>query len=140
MRAFVVAIIVFGFTLVISILVVFSYGMSDNQTLPPSTAARKTFTIGTLIALAIVASHWLRPYGPETLPLAMGVETPQQPHGGDSRPQRISIQDSGRVCRQTGSRRFPQNTYKGGRLPTNERQLDHRCPENGKPHPDVRSG
>jgi Ni/Fe-hydrogenase subunit HybB-like protein len=59
MRAFIVAIIVFGLTLVISILVVFRYGLSDNQTLPPSTAAKTTFTIGTLIALAIAASHWL---------------------------------------------------------------------------------
>ena len=35
------------------------YGLSDNQTLPPSTAAQKTSTIGTLIAIAIAASHWL---------------------------------------------------------------------------------
>jgi hypothetical protein len=40
MWAFIVAIIVFGLTLVISILVVFRYGMSDNQSLPPSTAAK----------------------------------------------------------------------------------------------------
>jgi Ni/Fe-hydrogenase subunit HybB-like protein len=59
MWAFIVAIIVFGLTLVISTLVLFSYGMSDNQSLPPSTAAQKTFTIGTLIAIAIAASHWL---------------------------------------------------------------------------------
>jgi hypothetical protein len=43
----------------LSILVAFRYGLSDNQTLPPSTAAQKTFTIGTLIAIAIAASHWL---------------------------------------------------------------------------------
>ena len=61
MRAFIVAIIVFGLTLGISILVLFRYGMSDNQTLPPSTAAKTTFTVGTLIALAIAASHWLLP-------------------------------------------------------------------------------
>ena len=59
MWAFIVAIIVFGLTNVISILVLFRYGMSDNQSLPPSTAAETTFTVGTLIALAIAASHWL---------------------------------------------------------------------------------
>jgi hypothetical protein len=59
MWAFVVAIIVFGLTHVISVLVLFRYGMSDNQSLPPSTAAKTTFTVGTLIALAIAASHWL---------------------------------------------------------------------------------
>jgi hypothetical protein len=63
MRAFLVAIIVFGLTLVISILVVFRYGMSDNQTLPPSTAAKTTFIVGTLIAFAIAASHWLPQLG-----------------------------------------------------------------------------
>jgi len=35
--------------------------MSDNQSLPPSTAAKTTFTVGTLIAFAIAASHWLLP-------------------------------------------------------------------------------
>ena len=59
MRAFIVVIIVFGLTLGISILVVFRFGLSDNQTLPPSTAAETTFTVGTLIAFAIAASHWL---------------------------------------------------------------------------------
>jgi hypothetical protein len=112
MWAFIAAIIVFVLTQVISILVLFSYGMSDNQSLPPSTAARNTSTIGTLIALA----NWLLTYGPETPPSAMGVETPQ-----------------------TGSRRFPQNAYKG-RLPTNERQLGRGCPENAKPRSDVHSG
>jgi hypothetical protein len=50
MWALIVAFIVFGLTNVISILVLFRYGMSDNQSLPPSTAADKTFTVGTLIA------------------------------------------------------------------------------------------
>ncbi len=59
MRAFIVAVIVFGLTNVISILVLFRYGMHDNQSLPPSRAAQTTFTVGTLIALAIAASHWL---------------------------------------------------------------------------------
>ena len=59
MRAFIVAIIVFGLTNVISILVLFRYGMHDNQSLPPSRAAQTTFAVGTLIALAIAASHWL---------------------------------------------------------------------------------
>jgi hypothetical protein len=63
MRAFIVAIIVFGLTVGISILVVFRYGMSDNQSLPPSTAAKTTFTVGTLIAFAIAASHWLPQLG-----------------------------------------------------------------------------
>ena len=63
MRAFIVAIIVFGLTLVISILVLFRYGMSDNQSLPPSTAAETAFTVGTLIAFAIAASHWLPQLG-----------------------------------------------------------------------------
>jgi hypothetical protein len=116
MWAFIVAIIVFVLTQVISILVLFRYGMIDNQSLAPSTAARKTSTIGTLIALAIAATDWLLPYGPDTPPLAIRVETPQ-----------------------AGSRRFPQNAYKG-RLPMNERQLGHRRPENAKPRPDVRSG
>jgi hypothetical protein len=59
MWAFIVAIIAFGLTQVISILVAFRFGLSDNQTLPPSAAAQKTFTIGTLIAVAIAALHWL---------------------------------------------------------------------------------
>ena len=59
MWAFIVAIIVFGLTQVISMLVLFRYGMSDNQTLPPSTAAETTSTVGTLISIAIAASHWL---------------------------------------------------------------------------------
>jgi uncharacterized membrane protein YczE len=63
MRAFIVAVIVFGLTVGISILVVFRYGMSDNQSLPPSTAAKTTFTVGTLIAFAIAASHWLPQLG-----------------------------------------------------------------------------
>jgi predicted permease len=63
MWAFVVAIIVFGLTHVISVLVLFRYGMSDNQSLPPSTAAKTTFTVGTLIAFAIAASYWLPPLG-----------------------------------------------------------------------------
>jgi hypothetical protein len=60
MLAFIVAIIVFGLTQVISILVLFRYGMSDNQSLPPSRAAETTSTVGTLIAFAIAASHWLQ--------------------------------------------------------------------------------
>ena len=63
MWTFIVAIIVFGLTRVISILVLFRYGMSDNQTLPPSTAAETTSTVGTLIAFAIAASHWLPQLG-----------------------------------------------------------------------------
>ncbi len=59
MRAFIVAIIVFGLTLGISVLVLFRYGLSDNQSLPPSTAADTTFKVGTLIALVIATSHWL---------------------------------------------------------------------------------
>jgi hypothetical protein len=43
--------------------VLFRYGMSDNQTLPPSTAAETTSTVGTLIAFAIAASHWLPQLG-----------------------------------------------------------------------------
>ena len=63
MRAFIVAIIVFGLTVGVSILVVFRYGMSDNQSLPPSTAAKTTFTVGTLIAFATAASHWVPQLG-----------------------------------------------------------------------------
>ncbi len=60
MRAFIVAFIVFGLTCGISILVLGRFGMSDNQSLPPSRAAEITFTVGTLIALVIAASHyWL---------------------------------------------------------------------------------
>jgi hypothetical protein len=59
MRAFIVAIILFGLTLGISILVLFRYGLSDNQTLPPSTAFENTLKVGTLIAFAIAASHWM---------------------------------------------------------------------------------
>ena len=59
MWVFGVAIIVFGLTIVISILVLFRYGLRDNQSLPPSTAAETTLTAGTLIAFAIAASHWL---------------------------------------------------------------------------------
>jgi hypothetical protein len=59
MWAFIVAIIAFGLTQVISILLAFRYGLSDNQSLPPSTAAQKTAAIGTLIAIAIAASGWL---------------------------------------------------------------------------------
>jgi hypothetical protein len=61
MLAFVVAIIVFGLTNVLTVLVLFRYGMSDNQSLPPSTAFKTTFKVGTLIAFAIIASHWLLP-------------------------------------------------------------------------------
>jgi Ni/Fe-hydrogenase subunit HybB-like protein len=60
MWAFIVAIIVFGLTQAISMLVAFRFGLSDNQTLPPSTAAKKTSTIGTLIAIVIAASPWLQ--------------------------------------------------------------------------------
>jgi hypothetical protein len=61
MLAFIVAIIVFGLTHVLSILMVFRYGMSDNQSLPPSNAGKTTFAVGTLLAFAIAASHWLLP-------------------------------------------------------------------------------
>jgi len=61
MLAFIVAIIVFGLTHVLTILVLFRYGMRDNQSLPPSTAGKTTYTVGTLIAFAIAASHWLLP-------------------------------------------------------------------------------
>jgi hypothetical protein len=63
MLAFIVAIIVLGLTSVISILVLFRYGMSDNQSLPPSTAAKTTFFVGVVIALAIAASHWVPQLG-----------------------------------------------------------------------------
>jgi heme/copper-type cytochrome/quinol oxidase subunit 4 len=61
MLAFIVAIIVFGLTQVLTVLVLFRYGVSDNQSLPPSTAFKTTFNVGTLIAIAIAASHWLLP-------------------------------------------------------------------------------
>ena len=63
MWAFIIAIIVFGLTQVISILLLFRYGMSDNQSLPPSRAAETTLVVGTLIAIAIAASHWLPELG-----------------------------------------------------------------------------
>jgi hypothetical protein len=63
MWALIVAIIVFGLTHVISVLLLFRYGMKDNQSLPPSTAAQTTYTVGTLIAFAIAASHWLPQLG-----------------------------------------------------------------------------
>lgn len=59
MLAFVVAIIVFALTNVLSILLIFRYGLNDNATLAPSTIAKTTFTAGTLIAIAIAASHWV---------------------------------------------------------------------------------
>jgi len=59
MWAFIAAIIVLGLTQVVSIILAFRYGLSDNQTLPPSTAAKKTSAIGALIAIAIAASPWL---------------------------------------------------------------------------------
>ncbi len=59
LRAFIVAFIVFSLTCGISILVLGRFGMSDNQSRPPSTAAETTFTVGTLTAFAIAASHWL---------------------------------------------------------------------------------
>jgi hypothetical protein len=40
MRAFIVAIIVFGLTLGISVLVLFRYGMSDNQSTPSKHSSR----------------------------------------------------------------------------------------------------
>ena len=63
MWAFIVAIVVFGLTQVISILVLFRYVTSDNQSLPPSRAAETTLAVGTLIAFAIAASHWLPQLG-----------------------------------------------------------------------------
>ncbi len=59
MLAFIVAIIVLSLTQVVSVLLAFRYGLTDNQTLPPSKAAKKTSTIGTLLAIAIAASPWL---------------------------------------------------------------------------------
>ena len=59
MWAFILAIIVFGLTPVISTLVLFRYGTRENQSLPPSRAAETTFAVGTLIAFAIAVSHWL---------------------------------------------------------------------------------
>jgi hypothetical protein len=59
MLAFVVAIIVFTLTNVLSVLLIFRYGMKDNATLAPSNVAKTTFTVGTLIAIAIAASHWV---------------------------------------------------------------------------------
>src|SRR5258708_29599379 len=59
MRAFIVAIIVFGLALGISVLVLFRYGLSDNQTLPPNTTAQKTRKVGTLIALSSPPSDWV---------------------------------------------------------------------------------
>ena len=58
--AIIVAVIVLGLAYGIGHLVMFRYGLSDNQTLPPSKAARTTFTVGTLIAFAIAVSHWLQ--------------------------------------------------------------------------------
>ena len=59
MWAFIVAIIVFGLTQVISVLLLFRYGMRDNQSLPPSKLAETTLIVGTLLAFAIAASYWL---------------------------------------------------------------------------------
>jgi hypothetical protein len=59
MLAFLVAIIVLGLTQVISVLLAFRYGMSNNQTLPPSKAAQKTSSIGAIVAVVIAASPWL---------------------------------------------------------------------------------
>ena len=61
MLALIVAIIVLGLAFVISTLVMFRYGLRDNQTLPPSTAADNTLNVGTLIAFAIAASPYLDP-------------------------------------------------------------------------------
>ena len=61
MLALVVAIIVFALTNVLSVLLIFRYGMKDNATLAPSNVAKTTFTVGTLIACAVAASHWLLP-------------------------------------------------------------------------------
>jgi hypothetical protein len=63
MWAFVIAIIVFVLTQVISVLLLFRYGTRDNQSLPPSKAAETTFALGTLLAFAIAASHWLPELG-----------------------------------------------------------------------------
>jgi hypothetical protein len=63
MLAFIVAIIVFALTNVICVLLVFRYGMSDNQSLAPSTVAKTTFTVGTLLSFAIAASHWVPQLG-----------------------------------------------------------------------------
>lgn len=57
MGAFIVAGIVFVCTLGLSALMLFAQGMSDNPsaTLP----VLPTFLVGTGIALAIAATHWL---------------------------------------------------------------------------------
>jgi hypothetical protein len=59
MLAFVVAIIVFALSNVLSVLLIFRYGLKDNATLAPSNIAKTTFTVGTLLAIAIAASHWV---------------------------------------------------------------------------------
>ena len=58
--AIIVAVIVLGLAYAIGHLVMFRYGLSDNQSLPPSRAAETMFTVGALIAFAIAASHWLQ--------------------------------------------------------------------------------
>ncbi len=63
MRAFIVAIIVFALTQVISLLLMFRYGLRDNQSLPPSGAAEATLVLGTALAIAIATYQWLPDLG-----------------------------------------------------------------------------
>lgn len=57
--SFIIAILVFGFTLVVGSLVMFATGTRENQSSPPSTAAETIFTTGILLACIIAVSHWL---------------------------------------------------------------------------------
>ena len=59
MVAFILAGIVFVGTLVLSALMLFAAGMSDNPTASANVPVLSTFITGAIIAVLIAASHWL---------------------------------------------------------------------------------
>ena len=54
----ILAIIVFGLTLVVGSIVMFMFGTRENQSSPPSTAAETIFIVGIMTACFLAAFYW----------------------------------------------------------------------------------
>lgn len=59
MVAFILAGIVFAFTLVISAMMLLAAGMSDSPSASTNVPVVSTFVTGTIITVLIAMSHWL---------------------------------------------------------------------------------